>query len=76
MRDYSLTLIYNNNKPLFQHEHAIFISDYFRRKMRNSSHWYIDGTFVYPKGFKQLIVILYYDDDLKKDSKAYLHWQY
>ena len=34
--------------------------------MRNSSHWYIDGTFVYPKGFKHLIVILYYDYELKK----------
>ena len=73
MRDYSFTLIYNkNNKSLFQHEHAIFISDYFIRKMRNSLHWYIDGTFIYPKGFNQLIVILNYDDELKKDSQTYL----
>ena len=67
LRDYSFILIYNkNNKSLFQHEHAIFISDYFIRKKRNSSHLYIDGTSVYQKWFKQLIVILYYDGELKK----------
>ena len=28
------------------------------------THFYIDGTYIYPKGFKQLIVILYYDAEL------------
>ena len=34
----------------------------FYKKLRESEYFYIDGTFVYPKGFKQLITILYYDN--------------
>ena len=60
-------MLYNkDNISLFQHEHIIYVSDYFIKKLNKSSHFYIDGTFVYPKGFKQLIVILYYDSDLNK----------
>ncbi len=67
MRDYTLTMIYNkNNKLMFQHEHIIYISDYVIRKLKYSTHWHIDGTFVYPKGLCQLIVILYYDERLQK----------
>ena len=39
-----------------------------QRKLRESKHFYIDGTFLYPKGFSQLIVILYIDD---KSGKRY-----
>ena len=61
LRDYTLTMLYNkNNISLFNHEHLIYVSDYFIKKLSQSKHWYIDGTFVYPKGFSQLIVILYY----------------
>ena len=67
LRDYNYTMLYNkDNISLFQHEHIIYVSDYFIKKLNKSSHFYIDGTFVYPKGFKQLIVILYYDSDLNK----------
>ena len=67
MRDYTLTMLYNkNNKSQFQNEHVIYISDYFIKKLSFSTHFYIDGTFIFPKDFKQLIVILYYDDLLKK----------
>ena len=52
-------MVYNkSNKSMFQHEHIIFISDYFIKKLNTAKHFYIDGTFVYPKDFKQLIVIL------------------
>ena len=67
MRDYTLTMIYNkNNKSQFQQEHANYISDYFIEKLSSSPHYYIDGTFIFPKDFKQLIVILYYDEELRK----------
>ena len=46
----------------------IFCSDYFIKKLRASKHWYIDGTWVYPSGFRQLIIILYIDD---KNGKRY-----
>ena len=46
---------------MFYHEQIIFISNYFIKKIRESEHYNIDGTFVYPQGFQQLIIILYYD---------------
>ena len=39
----------------------IFISNFFIRKLNQANHWFIDGTFVYPSDFSQLIVILYRD---------------
>lgn len=45
------------------------MSNYFIRKLRYSIHYYIDGIFVRPKGFVQLIVILYYEN---KTQKRYL----
>ena len=69
LRDYSLNTIYSKSgQNLIYHEHIIFISNYFIRKLRESEHFYIDGTFVYPAGFKQLIIILYYE---KKSCKRY-----
>ncbi len=53
LRDYNLIMAYNqSNKSLFQHEHAIFISDYFIKKLNRSKHFYIEGTFDFPKRFK------------------------
>lgn len=44
------------------------MSNYFIRQLRDSIHYYIDVTFVRPKSYKQLIVILYYDN---KNQKQY-----
>ena len=69
LRDYCYCLLYNHTgRKQIKHEHMIFCSDYFIKKLRASKHWYIDGTWVYPKGFKQLIIILYIDD---KNGKRY-----
>ena len=67
LRDYTKTILYNTSgKNQFVHEHMIFVSNFFIRKLSNSKHWHIDGTFVYPEEFSQLIVILYKDDVLGK----------
>ena len=64
LRDYSFKLIYNSSgKQLFKHEHIIYNYSNFIRKLRAAEHFYIDGTFVFPHGFKQLIVILYKDNN-------------
>ena len=64
LRDYTYSTIYNKSgKSQFTHEHMIFISNYFIRKLRNAKHLYIDGTFVYPDDFEQLIIILYRDEE-------------
>ena len=67
LRDYSYVYIYDNKGTAqFLHEHMIFVSNFFIRKLRNTNHIYIDGTFMYPKGFSQLIVILYIDEESGK----------
>ena len=63
LRDYTYTNLYNKSgKTLFLHEHMIFISNYFIKKLNAAEHIYIDGTFIFPPGFKQFIVILYRDE--------------
>ena len=69
LRDYTYKYIYNKTgKKLLIHEHAIFISDFFIKKLREVLHFYIVDTFIYPPGFKQLLVILYYD---QKNNKRF-----
>lgn len=59
MRDYSFKYIYNKKcNKLIEHEHVIFISNFFIKKLGESGHYYIDRTFVFPKGFKQMLIIL------------------
>ena len=67
LRDFSQTILYNkNNNSTFQHEHIIYISDYFIKKLNKAQHFYIDGTFIFPQDFKQLIVILYLEENINK----------
>ena len=67
MRDYCNTYIYENNgKKIHNHEHIIFISDFQINKIIESPHLYFDGTFVYPKEFAQMIIVLYYDTLINK----------
>ena len=48
MRDYTNTLLYNKTgKKQFIHEHMIFVSNFFIRKLNSARHWYVDGTFGY-----------------------------
>ena len=51
-----------NIKTQFLHEHCIYVSDYFIKKLWKAKNWYIDCTFVVPLTFKQMLVILYKDD--------------
>ena len=39
----------------------IFFSDFDFKRMFVSEHILVDGTFVYPSGFIQTIILLYYD---------------
>ena len=70
LKDYEYTYLYNKSgKSIFLHEHAIFCSDYFIKKLRIAHHWYIDCTFGIPPDFKQLLVIMYKDEN---SGKRYL----
>lgn len=50
--------------------HAIFISDFFINELRKAKHMYIDCTFIKPKDFKQVLIILYYNDLIYKNFPA------
>ena len=66
--DYTFKLIYNSNGKtiIWAWAYNIYIYSYFIRKLRAAEHFYIDGTFVFPNGFKQLLVILYKDNNKNK----------
>ena len=50
---------------------SILLNSYFIRKLRAAEHFYIDGAFIFPRDFKQLIVILYKDNN-KNNEAGYL----
>ena len=59
LRDHSFKYICNKkDNKLIEHQHVIYISNFFIKKLGESDHYYIDGTFVFPKGFKQMLIIL------------------
>ena len=67
LRDYSNCFLYDNSeKKLYNHERMIFTSPFQINKIINSPHLYFVGTFVFPPGFMQMIIILYYDNEIKK----------
>ena len=53
-------LITNNNKEII-HKHILFFSDFDIKRFIASEHILIDGTFSYPKGYYQTIIIMYLD---------------
>ena len=44
----------------------MFFSDFDIKRLAFSKHLLIDGTFIYPTGFLQTIVIMYYDEIIDK----------
>lgn len=53
------TIILTNENKKLEHKHMIFISDYDIRRFIVSEHILIDGTFSFPKGYCQIIIIMY-----------------
>lgn len=56
-----LFLYKKNGENIYHHEHVIFSSPFQINKMIISPHLYFDATFIQPKDFNQLIIVLYYD---------------
>ena len=42
------------------------MSNFFLKKLQKANHFYIDRTFIFPPDFSQLIVLLYFDENIKK----------
>ena len=50
------------NKKTIDHKAIIFFSDFDIKRFINSEHILLDGTFIYPIGFMQTIIFMYYDN--------------
>lgn len=55
------TIVLTNDNKKLEHKHMIFFSDYDIRRFIASEHILIDGTFSYPKGYCQTIILMYMD---------------
>ena len=44
----------------------IFFSDFDIKRLINSEHLLLDGTFIFPIGYMQTIIIMYYDIIIEK----------
>ena len=56
----------NKENKIINHKAMIFFSDFDIKRLAFSKHLLIDGTFIYPTGFLQTIVIMYYDEIIDK----------
>ena len=66
-KDYSYTFLYNKSgKSKFIYENSIYCSNYFIKQLRCAKHWYMDLTFVIPPSFKQMLVVLYINENTGK----------
>ena len=50
------------NKKSIEHKAIIFFSDFDIKRFKISEHILLDGTFIYPTGFMQTIILMYYDN--------------
>ena len=58
LRNFTMKYINIKNK-LKYHSHIIYCSTFHIKNMRNSKHFYIDATFINPKEYSEVIIILY-----------------
>ena len=65
-RGYEETYLYNQNNEKFEHKHIYFYSNFDFKRLYASEHIAIDGTYVFPTGFCQTLIMLYYDPIIYK----------
>ena len=57
-RGYEEKIIFKDNKEKFLHRHMIFYSNFDFKRLYVSKNISIDGTYIFPKGFNQTIIII------------------
>ena len=60
-RSYEVKIITNENNERLEHKHIIFFIDYHFKRIFSSKHILIDCTFIFPLGYIQTMIIMYYD---------------
>ena len=62
----SLKMLISKDKKLIEHKSIIFFTDFDIKRFASSEHILIDGTFIYPIGYMQTIIFMYYDIIIEK----------
>ena len=65
-RSVTIKQLIGKDKKIINHKAIIFFSDFDIKKLSFSKHLLLDGTFIFPTGFSQTIIIMYYDEILDK----------
>lgn len=64
-------LTYNNRRIEF--ECFIWGNDFFVQRCRLCKYIFIDGIFHIPKDFSQLLIFVYYDEQIEKKLASFLY---
>ena len=65
-RSISKSILYDSKNKIIEHNHIIFFTELSIKRLIISENLLIDGTFTYPKGYYQTIIIMFYDPLLFK----------
>ena len=65
-RSVTIKQLIGKDKKIINQKAIIFFSDFDIKKLSFSKHLLLDGTFIFPSGFSQTIIIMYYDEILDK----------
>lgn len=60
-QSYEVKNILNDKKEIIEHKHMIFFTEYDIKRIFSSEHILIDATYIFPVGFSETIIIMYYD---------------
>ena len=59
-------MIISNDKKIIEHKPIIFFTDFDIKRLASSEHLLIYGIFIYPIGFMQTVIIIYFDVIIEK----------
>jgi hypothetical protein len=60
-KSYEVKILMNEKKESFEHKHIIFYADFHFKRIICSKPIIINGTYVFPHGFSQTLIIMYHD---------------
>ena len=67
MKNQVYKILYDDkNDKNIKHMYINYISDFFINILRNINHIYVDGTFICPNNFAQMLIVLGYDPIVEK----------
>ena len=63
-------IVNKKNNRVLNFESFIWANDFFLNRIKESQYLFIDSTFHIPKGFYQFLIIMYYDEIIKRKIPA------